>query len=564
MKALPFALCILFLCSCALDRPPTGGPRDEEPLQIIAADPEPSSVSITPERIRFSFNRYVTTAALRRAIVFSPPINDYNLKADGAEAEIVFNRPLDSDKTYSVTLNRSLRSSRGNELEQSYTYAFSTGPVINRGVIEGKVFSGDSRPVQGATVLAFALTETGGETLDPTGQRPDYSVQTGRNGAFRLDYLAEGPYRLVAFQDKNSDLKIDQQSEPFGVGTNQVVETGSRNNLFRLADPRQAPVLRFCNAPADNILELSFDRSFPLDEFAALDITVLDTTKNSPVAMRGFFSTRNENRDITYRIVTETLSKNSGYRITCTPPSGLPSSVACRGSDNSERKPLAIDEFKPADGEMKAFLSQPVTGKEKTALIRCSVPVDPGSLRRSIRLYAVQGPTTVLPHEFRLRAIDARRFALQAEPAFRDEATYRIEIAMGNIEGLGGEKAPDSLLKSTFTVAGPDAYGEISGTVQGAQGTVIIEAVNLRNGQSGKTIVNGSASDLTPYRIGKVAPGDYLVNAFVSRAGTGNPLQEAWYPGDLFPFSPADRFTVSPDTVTVKKGWATENVMLEF
>ena len=563
MKALPFALCMLFLCSCALDRPPSGGPPDEEPLQVVSADPEPSSVNITPGRIRFGFNRYVTTSAFRRAVVFSPPVSGYSLKADGTEADIVFNRPLDSNKTYSVTLNRSLRSSRGNELEQSYTYAFSTGPVINRGVIEGKVFSPDSRPAPGATVLAFALAETGGEALDPTGRRPDYSVQTGRDGAFRLDYLAEGPYRLVALQDRNSDMKIDPQSEPFGVGASPVVETGSTNNLFRLADPRQAPVLRFCSAPADNMLELSFDRTFPLDEFAALDITVLDTTRNSPVEVRGFFSTKNENRDITYRIVTGRLSKDSGYRITCTPPSGIASSAVCRGSGGSERKPLVVDEVRPADGERKAFLSQPVAGEEKTALIRCSAPVDPSSLRRSIRLYALQG-ATALPHEFRLRAIDARRFALQAEPAFRDEATYRIEIATGSIEGLGGEKAPDSLLKSTFTVAGADAYGEISGMVRGAQGTVVIEAVNVRNGQSRKTVVSGSAPGLTPYRIGKVAPGDYLVNAFVPRAGAGNPLQATWNPGGLFPFSPADRFTVSPDTVTVRKGWATENVMLEF
>ncbi len=563
MKAIPFVLCLLLFVACALDRPPSGGPPDTEPLLVTAADPKPSSVNITPERIRFTFNRYVATSALRRSIVFSPTIGGYSLKADGTEAEIVFGRPFESGKTYTVTLNKSLRSSRGNELEQSYTYAFSTGPEINRGSISGKVFTEDARPAAGATVLAYALPPENGSNVDPPGEAADYSVQTGRDGSFTLDYLAEGTYRLVALLDGNRDLKLDRAGESFGVGTRARVETGSQNNLFRLAAPRGAPLLRYCSAPADNLLEISFDRAVSLDRFSALSIAVLDTTLGVPVPVLGFYSTKNAMEDITFRLVTGKLDKNSAYRITGSSPSGRTSSVVCRGSGRDEREKLRIAELKPADGEKRAFLSPPVEGLDKAALIAFNVPVDLSSLRKSVRLYEVNG-AAAKAHGFSVRPIDARRFALQAEPAFRDSASYRIEIAAAGLRGTGGETAADSVAAATFTVAGADAFGEITGRIVGAEGTVVVEAVNTRTRRSKTSVVSSPGGEEMPYRITNLAPGEYIVSAYIPRADGDGARLPSWNPGDLEPFEPADPFTVSPEAVTVRKGWATENVMLEF
>ena len=563
MKAIPFVLCLLLFAACALDRPPSGGPPDTEALLVTAVDPEPSSVNITPERITFAFNRYVATSALRKSIVFSPTVRDYSLKANGTEAEIAFGKPFESGTTYTVTLNKSLRSSRGNELEQSYIYAFSTGPEINRGFISGKVFTEDARPASGATVLAYALSPENGSSVDPSEEIADYSVQTGRDGSFTLDYLAEGDYRLIALLDRNRDLKLDPTGESFGVGTHARVETGSQNNLFRLAAPRGAPILRYCSAPADNLLEISFDRTRSLDRFSTLSIAVLDTTLGVPVPVLGFYSTKNATEDITFRLVTETLDKNSGYKTTSSSPSGRTSSVVCRGSGRDERKNIQIAELKPADGEKRAFLSPPVEGLDKAALIAFNVPIDLSSLRRSVRLYEVNGPAAQ-SHDFSIRPIDARRFALQAEPAFRDSASYRIEIAAAGLRGTGGETAADSVAATAFTVAGADAFGEITGRIVGAEGTVVVEAVNTRTRRSKTSVVNSSYDGQTPYRITNLAPGEYIVSAYISRtSGEGTP-RSSWNPGDLGPFEPADPFTVSPDAVTVRRGWATENVTLEF
>ncbi|MCG8342773.1 MAG: Ig-like domain-containing protein, partial [Chlorobiales bacterium] len=316
MKPLPllFALCLLFV-ACAVDRPPTGGPKDTAPLEILSVDPPPSSVNTSPQKILFIFNRYVPAWSLRKALVFSPAVTDYNLKADGKEAEILFTQPLDSNKTYTITLNTSLRSSRGNELVQSYTYAFSTGDKINRGIIGGQVFSNDNRPAPHALVLAYAVTN---DTLsfNPLERKPDYSVQTGKNGKFTLEYLAEGSYRLLALQDRNGDQRLSPESEFFGVGQRKLVKTGSLDNLFRLAEPRLDPLPVYCSTPADNLLEITFNRSIPVDEFDITSLAVTDTLSNASVPIKGYYSLKNTREAVTFGVVSGKLDKKSGYRIT--------------------------------------------------------------------------------------------------------------------------------------------------------------------------------------------------------------------------------------------------------
>ncbi|NEX13748.1 MAG: hypothetical protein C1941_03490 [Prosthecochloris sp.] len=565
MKPLPLciALCLL-LAACALDRPPTGGPTDTEPLQVLSVDPPASSVNSSPETVHFSFNRYVSTSSLRNSLVFSPAIPDYSLKADGKEAEIRFNTSLGENKTYTITLNKSLRSSRGNELRQSYSYAFSTGPEINRGIIAGQVFSHDTRPQPGATVLAYVVSENDTLPNDMLNRVADYSIQTGRNGAFTLDYLAEGNYRLIALLDKNSDKRLDPENEPFGAGNRKLVRTGSADNLFRLSQPESPPKLIYCTSPADNLFEISFNRPLSVDTFTLNALSVTDTVRNVTLPVQGFYSVKNTGESMTFRVVTGPLDRKSVYRVTYLTDNEEPASSAlCSGSDKPAKDALAVEKLLPKNGETAAFLVQSRPDRRRTIDIAFNQPVAMQSLEQSIKLYAMNGETPSL-HAFTLEPVDDRRYSVQADPDFRNGASYRLDIEQKSITPLTGLQAADSLVTTLFTVANAGDFGSISGTVTGGTGTVVVEALETAGRLPRKTVIRREDGRRASFTIDALAPGKYTLRAFIPRSGIQTDNNISWNPGSVSPFRPADRFTVNPDTVTVRKGWATENIPLVF
>lgn len=561
MKPLPllFALC-LFLTACAVDRPPTGGPKDTAPLEILSVSPPPSSVNTSPGKIVFTFNRYVPLRSLSPALVFSPPIIGYVLKGGGTEAEILFTKPLGKDKTYTVTLNTSLRSSRGNELEQSYTYAFSTGDRINKGTIGGQVFSSDGRPLQRALVLAFALSDSDSLSFNPLDREPDYRVLTGRNGKFTLEYLAEGRYRVFAMQDRNGDQRLNPENEPFGAGYRELVRTGTLDNLFRLAEPRFSPEPAYCSAPANNLLEISFNRDIRVDEFDPASLAVIDTVNNRPIPVRGFYSVKNTRKALTFRVVTGTLDKDAIYQITY---DGSTATALCRGTDKKLRETIALTGLLPKDGEKKAFLAPPYPERGRTVDISFNIPVEHESLRQAVKMYRVNGETAS-PVAFTISPVDDRRYTLLANPAFSNGAAYRVDIKMAALTGLNGERASDSLASSGFTVADSEDFGTITGTVSGGSGTVVVEALDTKNRLPRRTVVQRGQNDPVDFSINELAPGKYTLRAFISRSEVLQDRELTWYPGNIYPFEPADIFTVKSDTVTVRKGWETEQVNLIF
>ena len=560
MKPLPllFALCLLFV-ACAVDRPPTGGPKDTAPLEILSVDPPPSSVNTSPQKILFTFNRYVPAWSLRKALVFSPAVTDYNLKADGKEAEILFTQPLDSNKTYTITLNTSLRSSRGNELVQSYTYAFSTGDKINRGIIGGQVFSNDNRPAPHALVLAYAVTN---DTLsfNPLERKPDYSVQTGKNGKFTLEYLAEGSYRLLALQDRNGDQRLSPESEFFGVGQRKLVKTGSLDNLFRLAEPRLDPLPVYCSTPADNLLEITFNRSIPVDEFDITSLAVTDTLSNASVPIKGYYSLKNTREAVTFGVVSGKLDKKSGYRITY---KGHTAPTICRGSDKERKETIILTELFPKNGEQTAFLRTTYPERGRTVDISFNIPVEKESLRHAVKLYRVKGEN-ISPLAFTISPVDSRRYTLQADPGFSNGSSYRVDMQLATLIGLNGEKASDSLATSIFTVADSGDFGSITGTVSGGAETVVVEALDSVNRLPRRTVVQRTSTGPADFTIDELAPGNYTMRAFIPRSEPGQDNELPWNPGNIHPFEPADLFAVNRDTVTVRKGWATENVNIIF
>ena len=142
------ALLVLLLVSgalwaaCANPVPPSGGPRDETPPSVVRTRPVRDTVNVPTDTraVYVEFSEYVERSTLTRALTITPPL-DGRLQFDwsGRGVEVELPTSLRDSTTYILSLSADLTDARGVALDRPLTIAFSTGPRINQGTIQGRV-----------------------------------------------------------------------------------------------------------------------------------------------------------------------------------------------------------------------------------------------------------------------------------------------------------------------------------------------------------------------------------------------------------------------------------------
>ena len=209
-----FLFFFLFI-SCAVQGPPAGGPIDDIPPMIIEVYPSANSVNVdllTDIYIKFSEN--MQNISVERSIFITPSLTkELNFRWEGEKLNIENKDGLQSDITYVINVGTSSKDLRDNILKNSFSWAFSTGNKIDTGEISGKIFS-EQAP---AGILIWGFKIDNNKVIDPSGNNPDYSTQSGENGEFKLEFISDGSYRFFAVNDINNNLKYDIASDFIGL-----------------------------------------------------------------------------------------------------------------------------------------------------------------------------------------------------------------------------------------------------------------------------------------------------------------------------------------------------------
>ena len=194
---------------CATPLPPAGGPADDTPPTIVETVPENGAANVSEGSLRIVFSEYIDERSFRQALSIIPePETPPELDWRGALVDIRLADPLRDSVTYVFTLDTALRDLRGVALAAPIILAFSTGPALNAGVLEGRVVQGrDGAPASGVDVLAYATR--GDAPPDSLPARPAYRTQTGPDGAFRFEYMAERRWFVAALADMNYNARPD-------------------------------------------------------------------------------------------------------------------------------------------------------------------------------------------------------------------------------------------------------------------------------------------------------------------------------------------------------------------
>jgi len=238
----PLIVLSLLIASCAQVGTISGGEKDE-----IAPRPKNSQVKPPNESTNFKakeieipFDEFITLSSPAENIRIVPP--HATLKAEMKKKSLVISweEELNSNTTYAIYINNAVKDiTEGNDTIMQYV--FSTGNVLDSIKYAVKILDAwSNQPVDGCIVGLF----------DPITKEIRNFTETSKNGEALLNYIKADNYQLVAFQDENKDL-IVQESERVGFQIDRNVDI-----QFSIIDT--VPVRLFAPVPKAKIRTKKF------------------------------------------------------------------------------------------------------------------------------------------------------------------------------------------------------------------------------------------------------------------------------------------------------------------
>jgi hypothetical protein len=554
-----FASAGILLASCAGQMAPSGGPPDRTPPLIVGTIPDTNAVRVSTQEITIELSKYVERRSLEESVFFSPSVGDHKFDWSGREVTIHFNEPLRPKTTYVVTIGTDVVDLREhNRMDSGFTLAFSTGDSIDRGRIRGRI--DDTRP-EGVMVFAYRLNERDADTLNPAHTKPDFLMQSGQGGRFTLSNLPWGRYRVFAVRDEYKNLLYDREIDQIGMPRGDLVLAEARPEIdgvdFRLTrEDTSRPFVTSAMATTRRTVEVRF--SEPMDSLRLSEkaFSVQDTSNGQrlPLHLAYWKSAAPPtawlllgvalDSPATYRVQVRGISDRAGNPIQDSNASALFEGI------------LRPDTLRPLITLGGLRDSARAVRPEDPLTVDFSEPIERAPFDQGVSLGDSLGHAVACLKRWATPV----KFLLQPKASLKSKAWYRLVIVLDSVRSYGGFGYRDSLLEVRFQTLDMKTTGEIEGilsdpTPGGGGYQVSVESVDLSPKEEQSISLAGPGQ----FVLSGLREGRYRLSGFQDTDKTGR-----YRYGSPFPFVPAERFAVSPDTLKVRARWGLEGVALRF
>ncbi|MDO4764184.1 MAG: Ig-like domain-containing protein [Flavobacteriaceae bacterium] len=209
----------VFLGSCARVGTPGGGDKDTIPPRFLKANMDTSRVNVSRRlgELRLYFDEYIRLRDVSKNLVISPPIKKIKkiLPSNLANKYILiqWDEDLQENTTYSFNFGNAIVDNNEGNVLPYFNFAFSTGDKIDNMYIKGSVKDAMLPPNKNSkNGIVVGLYPNGADLK----QKPHYITKADEKGGFELNYLSEGKYTLIAFQDDNQNSIYEAGKEKVG------------------------------------------------------------------------------------------------------------------------------------------------------------------------------------------------------------------------------------------------------------------------------------------------------------------------------------------------------------
>ena len=532
--------------SCASRGTPGGGPIDRTPPEILQTEPHPDSTGITNlSEIVILFSERMDESTAVNAVFISPLLKYLPEWSGGDELTLTLQDTLKKDVTYVVTIGSGASDSRRNRMADSYQFAFSTGSIIQRGRISGLVYGiSEKDPFY---VYAYYEPDTVFTEVDPASHPADFLSQPGARGAFILNYLKPGTYRVFIVEDQNHNFLLDADYERVGIPTRDV-RLDSANPIFNDLYFRVSridtipPVLT--GARAMDAGKVLLRMSEPVKHPDKNQITINDTLSGKPLNIRYVIPNKEEKNQ--YFIFTDDQNAGSGYRLMI--------GQLCDTSGNCQDSTQFAVFSGAAEHDTTRFRILKLTPRDSSV----NVPIDrPATIQMSKAVDSLSFASAFTIRTSDDKQVDAvwiwddlENGYLTAPNGFHPGVTYRFSIRCGDIISVWGDSLTDSTVSRTFTTRSQDDFGSFSGFTDLPDDLPGITHMFIKAVGGRMSAINFRPDQDGLFRIPWLAEGKYIVGGYVDLD-----RNLKYSPGSINPFKYAEPYYIKSDTINIRKRW---------
>lgn len=543
----PFLLILVLLAGCADPRLPTGGPPDRTPPTLETTEPENETVNFTGTSVRFIFSEYVDQGSFTRAFTITPaPEGRLRFKWRKRRVEIRFPEALRENTTYVLTLDNNLRDARGVALPKPITFAFSTGPVINKGYLAGRLLeAGQGNGVGGFDIFAYAAPDSA--ALDSLPERPAYRTQTGEDGRFSLSYLNEQPYFVIALQDRNRTQQPDA-NEPFAAPPHPVIladpdttQTGDDLSWFVSLRDTIPPGVQRVRPWSSRRHLVRFSEAIQLTNRATDGWMMEDSASGQAAALQDVYLFADDPRQV--YLLTDSLA--------ATPHLLRPSAALTDSSDNVVLSDTVS--FTPSanpDTLRLRFLGfLPEAAADPLVLppsispgVRFNEPVPPARLAGIVTAQDSTGQAL----DFAMTTTDGTTYRLGFTPAL--QPGLRIDVRVDGQQAGG----VDTVYTRAYRRISERALGSLSGitATDDTSGTLIVELYATEDPTAPSPYATTTPDSTGLFAFDNLPEGPYRFRLFIDRNGNGR-----WDGGQILPYERAEPVTWNTEAASVRARW---------
>lgn len=564
----------MLLYSCANMATPSGGPYDEQPPRFVSSTPAPNQTNYTGKKVEILFDELIQIDKPSENVIITPPQMEMPvIRSAGRKVVVELKDTLKPNTTYTLDFTNSIADNNEKNVFENFSFAFSTGDVIDTLEIAGTVLNAENlEPMKGIMVGLHSNLNDSAFVRLPF----DRTSRTNDKGQFTIRNIAPGTYRVFALNDVNRDYKFDQPGEEIAfldtlvvpsfeaairqdtiwkdsltidtilsVGYTRFLPDGLELRLFKEKFERQYRLKP--ERTQENRVTLKFNA--PLDTVPAL-VPVNFLPADSAWY---FIQTADGDRSVHYWLTDPEVWKQDTLLVSVTFPESDSLNVLQARTDTVQflmrRRPEKKKKKKDDEPEPPVFLGMTIDAPSSMDLFdTVSVVFDEPVLDLQKEWFYLDQKVDSLwePVDFEFFPDTANSLAFFINRPWKYGEEYRLEVDSAAIVSLYGKE--NNAYSGTFKIKKEEEYGHLYINIEGIDTTAYVE------------LLNGSDQ---PLRKAKVKDGGVLFmdlkpDKYYARLVVDENDNGVWDTGNYAEQKQPEKVYYCPKMFTIMQNWQVE------
>jgi hypothetical protein len=555
---LPFlSLAILF--SCANPLPPSGGPPDTTPPEIVSYYPPNKTLDFKDNEVRIEFSKYMDKNKVIENLFISPLVKvEYDWS--GKELTINFIDTLISNRTYAIILGTDYTDIYHNKPASAFTLIFSTGQALDSASIVGKIF--DENP-GGTYIYAYFLDVINPDTLNPAHTKPDYFTQAGQNGNFQFKALKPGKYRIFSVVDKFNDKVYNEGIDNIACYNEDVIVRNDSTPSIRLRIgkiiDKQPPILLSTEYPYLKMITASFSKSMDTNSINPKCFKITDSAQTKEIGITSTFLSPLSAKKVD--VITEKeLTQNVRWKLLAIADTNLcirdssGNFINDTANHSYFRVPSKVDTLIPVFYKLPfkdSSVNAPRTGSFDFVF---NTAIKDGKI---ISYTSMMKMSDSMPVHCKIFWRQPNILSVQPITILDNDTWYVVNLNIKDAESAYGIKMKDSIINLRLKTIDTRSYGSCTGTIKGLQkdlGTPVLVLISKKSRDRFTAIPDSNGT----WKVDGLPPDSYRFEMFYDKVG--NRIYDF---GNPSPFKPSEVFYQFDKIVDLPPRWKVENVGLE-